>query len=76
MSRYYWYKETPVEVKTEKNVVRYFKEAGKLQVSKTDWVDNGETKQGKTVTLDITSLLSSSDKDNAKKILEDILSKL
>ena len=33
MSNKYWVSETPIEVTTSKNVLRFFKEAGKLQVS-------------------------------------------
>ena len=57
MANNYWEQETPVEVDTGKNILRYFKQAGKLQVSMPYWTnDAGEKRQGKTVTLDIAAL--------------------
>ena len=53
----YWESEKPLVITTGKNVLRYFKAAGKLQISNPNWTDkNGEEKPGKTVTLDLTSL--------------------
>ena len=53
----YWENEKPVEVTTSKNVLRFFKEAGKLQISNPSWTNAaGEVKQGKTVTLDLSAL--------------------
>jgi hypothetical protein len=53
----YWETETPREVTTTRNVLRWFPIAGKCQVSMPDWVDaEGEVKRGKTVTLDVRAL--------------------
>lgn len=58
----YWEQETPIESDTGKNVLKYFQQAGKLQISMPNWTDgNGEKKQGKTVTLDITALKDNKD---------------
>ncbi|MDR0453611.1 MAG: hypothetical protein LBH05_02215 [Deferribacteraceae bacterium] len=49
--------ETPTEADTGKNILRYFKNAGKLQISQPNWKDkDGSEKRGKTVTLDIAAL--------------------
>jgi hypothetical protein len=54
----YWESEKPQVVDTGKNVLRYFLEAKKLQVSMPNWKDkDGVEKPGKTVTLDVTALL-------------------
>ena len=56
----YWETETPVEVDTGKNVLRYFPQADKLQIAMPYWTNaDGETKQGKTVALNISALLES-----------------
>jgi hypothetical protein len=56
-SNRYWETETPVTADTGKNVIRYFKGAGKLQVSMPYWTDkDGEQKPGKTVTVDIEAV--------------------
>ena len=61
-SNKYWENEKPIEADTGKNTMRYFKEAGKLQISGANWQnDKGETIRGKTVTLDITALKGSSE---------------
>jgi hypothetical protein len=53
----YWECEVPTVADTGKNILRYFKDAGKLQVSMPNWTDaNGETKPGKAVTLDLAAL--------------------
>jgi len=53
----YWEHETPKVVDTGKNVLRYFPEAGKLQISMPYWTnDAGEERPGKTVTLDLTAV--------------------
>ena len=60
MKNNYWENETPVEVDTGKNILKYFKQAGKLQISMPYWEDDaGERRQGKTVTLDLTALRGS-----------------
>ena len=54
----WWNEETPITVHSEKNVLRWYPQAGKLQVSRPDWIDEatGEVKTGKTVTLDVAAL--------------------
>lgn len=70
----YWENENPIEVKTSKNILRYFKQAGKLQISNPDWEDDsGNVKRGKTVTLDIFSL---KEELAAHSMLKDIISTL
>ena len=51
----YWESEEPEVLRTKRNVIKLFRQAGKLQVSHPDWQDGyGETKQGKTVTIDLS----------------------
>ncbi|MEI6287715.1 MAG: hypothetical protein WCP79_14520 [Bacillota bacterium] len=67
----YWENETPVEVYTGKNRLKYFRNAGKLQISACDWQNaDGETKQGKTVSLDVEALCECTE---ALAILRDVL---
>ena len=69
----YWENETPVEITTEKNVLRYYKKAGKLQISNPSWTNkDGEVKQGKTVTLDLAALKGSDEgRELLRKIVEE-----
>ena len=56
----YWDSETPIVITTKKNVFRFFEKSGKLQVSQSSWRNReGIEMQGKTVTIDIASLLES-----------------
>lgn len=58
----YWEKETPSIVMTTVNELRYFTEAGKLQVSTLPWKDaDGVEHRGKTVTLDTKAAMVSPD---------------
>lgn len=67
----YWESETPQMADTGANVFRYFKEAGKLQVSMPYWEDaNGDKKPGKTVTIDVLALHESKE---AMEILRGVL---
>ena len=68
----YWEKEQPTVVNTGRNVLRHFKEAGKLQVCQPNWKDDkGEEKQGKTVTLELTALRETPEAvDLLKQIIE------
>jgi hypothetical protein len=69
-SNKYWEQEQPVEVSTVKNVFRLFRAAGKLQISMPNWTDSeGNSKPGKTITLDITALKATS---RAVELLNDI----
>ena len=53
----YWENEQPTTIDTGKNILRYFKEAGKLQVSQPNWINKeNEEKPGKTVTVDLKAL--------------------
>lgn len=53
----YWKDETPIEVDTGANVLRYYEAAGKLQISLPNWADkDGVIRPGKTVALDIAAL--------------------
>lgn len=53
----WWDDEAPVVATSKKNVLRLYVQAGKLMVAQPDWEDdNGEAKQGKTVTLDLAAL--------------------
>lgn len=54
MPRYYDL-EVPEKVIEERGEFRYYKEAKKLQISLGKWKTlDGEVKQGKTVTIDLT----------------------
>jgi hypothetical protein len=56
----YWESETPITADTGKNVLRYFEQAGKLQISMPYWTgQDGEQKPGKTVTVDIGAVKAS-----------------
>jgi len=53
----WWEDDTPQVITTRTNVLRYYPKAGKLQVSRPDWItEEGETRPGKTVTLDVAAL--------------------
>lgn len=63
----YWETEEPLMVETEKNVLKLYREAGKLQVCQPFWQDkDGVERQGKTVTIDLEALYES---DEAKELL-------
>ena len=67
----YWENETPQTADTGANVFRYFKKAGKLQISMPYWEDaDGNQKPGKTVTLDVAALRESPE---AMKLLRGVL---
>lgn len=53
----YWENETPVKATTRRNEIEYYKAAGKLAISRPTWTDDsGNTRRGKTVTLDLAAL--------------------
>lgn len=53
----YWENETPVKATTRRNEIEYYKAAGKLAISRPAWTDDsGNTRRGKTVTLDLAAL--------------------
>jgi hypothetical protein len=69
MTNRYWEHEQPLILDIRKNVLRLFEKAGRLQVSMPNWTDkNGESKPGKTVTLNIDAL-----RETSGGCLEDIL---
>jgi len=56
-------------VRTERNTLRFYPQARKLQVSLPDWFDSdGEIRPGKTVTIDIDALSLSPDRDVAARV--------
>lgn len=56
----YWTEETPTIIDTGANVLRYYPQAGKLQVSLPDWLNKeGDACQGKTVAVDVEALQAS-----------------
>lgn len=70
----YWETETPLRASTKKNELEYYREAGKLAISRPSWTDgNGESKRGKTVTLDLTALKESPE---ALRLLQKIVKEL
>lgn len=73
----WWLDEEPQTITTEKNTLRWYPNAGKLQVSRPDWEnDKGETKPGKTVTLDVESIQLSPEVGNASAIFQSIVNLL
>ena len=53
----YWETETPIMSATDKNLIRYYKKAGRLQVAAVyKNKKTGEMKQGKTATLDVEDM--------------------
>ncbi len=57
MSSKYWLDEKPEEIQTSRNILRWFKRAGKLQVAGLyKDPETQELKQGKTSTLDSEDL--------------------
>jgi len=56
----YWENERPLTVKTNKNILQFYPEAGQLSVARSPWEDsNGVERQGKTVTLNLSALCES-----------------
>lgn len=72
VSNRYWEKETPMLCETTKNTLRWFSEAGRLQVSAAPWEDKttGETRPGKMVSLNVTALAGNAE---AVRILTEVL---
>lgn len=57
----YWTEEKPTVVDTGANVFRYYKNAGKLQISLPDYQNrDGDSCQGKTVAVDVEALQANS----------------
>ncbi|MDR1754219.1 MAG: hypothetical protein LBR74_04850 [Eubacterium sp.] len=56
-SKNYWQTPPDREIDTGKNVLKYWKSAGKLQISMCAWRDkDGNENHGKTVALNLDSL--------------------
>jgi hypothetical protein len=68
----YWETEKPIIADTGKNILRYFEDAGKLQVSMPNWTDpNGASKPGKTITLDVAAIKNNAEAmDILRRIVE------
>jgi len=57
MNKKYWETAPTAEISTGKNVLRWYSEVGRLQVSMPDWADeDGNTKKGKTVAINLDAL--------------------
>lgn len=72
----YYDKEQPIEVISEEHgEMRYYKEAGKIQVSKPKWISPHDQKlhHGKTVTLDIGKFKGNQDMINLLQMALDDL---
>ena len=69
----YWESESPIEARSKSNVLRFYKNAGFLQVSRPDYqTEAGETRPGKSVALNLNALRDSPDKENVREILREI----
>ena len=67
----YWETAPDAELETGRNILKYWKSEGKLQVSMPYWQDaDGNTKQGKTVTINLEALRES---DGGIALLERII---
>lgn len=71
----YWEKETPQVVQGERNLVAWYRDAQKLQISLPDWMDGeGTVRRSKTVTLDVYRMRKTPEHAaQLKQILEDVL---
>ena len=70
----YWKSTPDIEVSTEKNILRYYREAQKLQVYMPYWIDgDGNPKQGKTVAINLKALSETSE---AVQLLERVLTEI
>jgi len=71
MKNNYWDSPADREVDTGKNILRYWREQRRLQISMPYWTDsNGTQKPGKTVTLNLDSLREA---DGGTALLESIV---
>ena len=69
----WWNDEQPKVARTKKNVLRWYPQAGKLQVARPDWTDeNGEIKTGKTATVDVVALHDDESAESARMIFQEI----
>lgn len=75
----YWEQEKPIEAVTERNKLRWFPKAERLQVALPDWLDaEGIVHPGRTVTLNVEALREAEPGDlaRAKAIFTEVLSSL
>ena len=72
MSNKYWLNETPLVCESPKNSLRWFPQAGRLQISAAPWEDRatGEQRPGKMVSLNVTALAGNAE---AVRILTEVL---
>ena len=72
MASRYWERETPLVCESRKNSLRWFPEAGRLQISAAPWEDKttGEQRPGKMVSLNVTALAGNSE---AVRIFNEVL---
>jgi hypothetical protein len=62
MKTHFWEEEKPIKAVTDKNVLEYYPRAKRLSISKPDWEnEQGETKRGKTVFLDLAAAAGNKD---------------
>lgn len=74
MKKDYWKDAPDIEVDTEKNVLRYYKEAAKLQISMPKWKDeDGNEKNGKTVTINLDALKET---DGGIELLQNVIASI
>lgn len=72
MASKYWLNETPMLCESSKNSLRWFPQAGRLQISAAPWEDRvtGEQRPGKMVSLNVTALAGNSE---ALRIFNEVL---
>ena len=72
MSNKYWLTETPLICESSKNSLRWFPQAGRLQISAAPWEDRatGEQRPGKMVSLNVTALAGNTE---AVRIFNEVL---
>jgi len=67
----YWKNKPDAEVDTGKNILRYWQEAARLQISMPYWTnESGNQKPGKTVTISLDALREA---DGGTALLEKII---
>lgn len=67
----YWESEPNAEIDTGKNILRYYKDAGRIQISTPKWTDkDGNEKNGKTLALNLDALRKT---PGAVELLQNIL---
>ena len=73
----WWLEEQPVEVRTQKNVLRYYPKAGRLQLSRPDRLGlDGMSTVGKTVSLDLQAVRDAEQAEDAIALLQQVMDSL